>query len=189
METKVCSKCNLSKPISKYPSLNNKPNGSICRSCRTIYNLEYRHRKGICSPIGQNKDTTQYLGVYIAERVLSHYFKEITRMPYTNPGYDFICKRGFKIDAKSSCLRKNRPAWSFVIGKNIVADYFLCLGFDDRVSLTPLRVWLIPGNAINYLKVLWISARAAGLSKWFIYEKPIASVIQCCSNIKESSHE
>jgi hypothetical protein len=135
------------------------------------------------------KDCALYLGVHIAERILSNFFDTIKRMPYGNPGYDFICGRGFKIDVKSSTLRKgNRTenmTWSFRIFRNTTADYFLCIGFDNRKDLTPMRVWLIPGDKVNHLKGLGISNCTEALRRWSKYEKPLDKVITCCNVLRE----
>ena len=65
-----------------------------------------------------------YLGIHIAERILSRIFKDVEVMPNGNPGYDFICNHGKKIDVKSACSIKGYHSWGFAIRCNIVADYF-----------------------------------------------------------------
>lgn len=151
-----------------------------------------RHIRGENLPMSESKRCSSYLGVYIAERVLSKFFDHIERMPYGNPGYDFICGRGFKIDVKSSCLRifnthKRTPAWHFGLDQNIVADYFLCLGFDNRENLEPCHVWLIPGPVINHLILLAISSNPNTLKKWVQYEKPLDKVIACCNVLRSTA--
>jgi hypothetical protein len=134
------------------------------------------------------KDTAAWLGVYIAEKVLSGFFDNIIRMPTGNPGYDFICGRGFKIDVKSACLlhrRGNRHSWCFVIRRNIIPDYFLCLGFDDRDNLEPQHVWLIPGKDVNHMSAVNITNSSRCLPKWSKYERPLDRVISCCNKIRE----
>ena len=101
-------------------------------------------------PFNENKECSQFLGIHIAEQVLSHVFKDVEQMPMNNPGYDFICNHGKKIDIKSSCLRK-KGNWLFNIKRNTTANYFLCLAFDDRGNMTPLHAWLIPGSKLNQL--------------------------------------
>lgn len=98
--------------------------------------------KGISHPMSENKDCTLYLGIHIAERLLSKIFKDIKRMNCNNRGYDFICKMGFKIDVKSSVLNKKNNCWQFGISYNHIADYFLLLAFDNRECLNPLHIWL-----------------------------------------------
>lgn len=151
---------------------------------------ERNHRIGTHRPFNENRECASYLGVHIAERALSNFFDHIERMPDNNPGFDFICGKGFKIDVKSSCLhhRLNRTEnWDFGIRHNGTADYFLCLGFDDRDSLNPLRIWLIPGNVINRLSGLQIPNSGYGISKWSKYERPIDRVIECCNTIREGA--
>lgn len=143
------------------------------------YAAERNHITKKSIPMSKAKDSAAYLGIFIAERALSKFFEEITRMPNGNPGFDFICKRGFKIDVKSRCISDN--AWGFNIHKNKIANYFLCIAFDNRTNLTPLHVWLIPGKIINEKHMLYISNSINSLAKWLQYEKPLDKVNTCCS--------
>lgn len=101
-------------------------------------------------PASKNKECAVFLGVVVAETLLSKIFQNIRRMPYGNKGFDFICNRGYKIDVKSSCLRNGhngkRDSWRFVINHNKTADYFIMIAFDDRSSLQPHHIWLIKGT-------------------------------------------
>ena len=145
------------------------------------------HRLGRCQPMAANKRCALYLGVVVAERVLSKFFDHIERMPTGNPGYDFICGKGFKIDAKSACLIKKATGlhvWHFNVRRNMSADYFLFLAFDDRENLTPLHVWLIPGDVINNVSGIEIHNNPIGMSKWARYERPIDNVVACCEKMK-----
>lgn len=148
---------------------------------------EWKYKTGRSQPMSKNKKCSKYLGVYIAENILSNFFEGLIRMPHDNPGYDFICKKGFKIDVKSSCLyygKIGNPHWMFRIDHNNTTDYFLCISFDDRTNLTPLHVWLIPGNIINKKSGLTITDSQNSLSKWSQYEKPLDKVNVCCSIMK-----
>ncbi len=127
----------------------------------TDYIREKRHELGINKPMSENKECSAYLGVHIAENILSVIFNNIKRMPYGNIGYDFICEKMFKIDVKCAVLTKdnrNNGRFMFSINKNIFADYFLLLAFDNRKNLTPLHLWLIGGNELvgvnSYKKIL-----------------------------------
>lgn len=135
-----------------------------------------------------NRECTCFLGVHVAERVLSHVFKNVKRMPHNNPNYDFICNKGLKIDVKSSVTHtkqqktRMRKWWCFSIDKNTVADYFLCTAFDNRDDLNPLYLWLIPSEAIS-MKVL-ISISDTTLYKWDSYRMNIEKVVDCCETLK-----
>ncbi len=146
-----------------------------------------RHRIGECRPMEENKECPHFLGIHIAENILQNLFSDIKRMPVTNKGYDLLCKQGFKIDVKSSC-RHHRggtvDAWSFVINYNQIADYFLCLAFDNRDSLKPEHLWLIPGKDVSHLHTVLISDRAISLSKWEDYEKPLDEVDKHCKRMR-----
>lgn len=72
-------------------------------------------------------------------------FENARRMPYGNPGFDWACKKGYKIENKSRCLYYNVesdwPGWTFSIRFNKIADWFILSAWDDRDSLNPLHVW------------------------------------------------
>ena len=90
------------------------------------------HRKRGVKSMSENKTCGFFLGVHVAENLLSRVFKDVTRMPITNPGYDFICSHDKKIDVKASVINKNTcntERWQFRIKKNKIADYFLCISF------------------------------------------------------------
>jgi hypothetical protein len=137
--------------------------------------------------MSEAKYSALYLGIVVAERALSKMFDNITRMPPTNPGYDFVCGKGFKIDCKSACLYKRKgqsPAWHFQLDLNKIADYFLCLAFDSRDNLVPMHVWLIPGSDVNTKWGFNIYNTTESLSKWSEYEKPLDRVVSCCNTMK-----
>ena len=59
-----------------------------------------RYENNHCLPMNKNKECSSYMGD-IAERILPHIFEdEVTRMPYGNIGYDFLCGKGYKNDVK-----------------------------------------------------------------------------------------
>ncbi len=162
------------------------------RACNRAYTAAHpglttkrMHRLGRSRPMREAKDSGIWLGVHIAETALSGFFDNIQRMPYGNPGYDFICGRGFKIDVKCSCLNfraKKTPGWQF--GINAVADYFLCLAFDNRESLTPQHVWLIPQADVRGKQRIWITNRIKQLDKYKKYEKSLDKVNACCKKME-----
>jgi hypothetical protein len=150
-------------------------------------NQEWRHSSGRQRPMDEATDCSNYLGIHIAERVLSKFFDNITRMPIHNPGYDFICGKGFKIDVKSACViskGQKYPFWHFNIFRNMIADYYLCLAFDNRESLEPQHVWLIPGNIAGGKCGIRIFNTPKSLAKWSEYERPLDKVLACCQEIK-----
>lgn len=172
-----CRVCNSELTHTNWGASAKKQNNRICVECARRY---AQHRSGH-TPLGVNKECPLYLGVYVAERVLSMVFKDVHRMPMNNPGYDFICNRGKKIDVKSSCKNK-RGNWTFSIAHNIFTDYFLCLAFDNRDNLTPLNMWLIPGAEVSNKSV--ISIRDISKNKWMAYQSSIDNVVACCEEIQ-----
>lgn len=140
------------------------------------------YRRGV-KPMNENKSCASYLGVYIAENALRGVFDTMQRMPANNPGYDFICGKGFKIDVKSSTwFDHGNGRWCFSINRNAIADYFLCVGFDNRDNLEPLHIWLIPGNLINHKKNITISCNK--INKWEAFELSVSKVIIARDAIK-----
>ena len=142
-------------------------------------------RKQGTLPMSENRECTMWLGVHVAEQVLSNVFKNVDRMPPNYPGYDFICNKGKKIDVKSACLTTKHgklTQWAFVIKRNEMPDFFLCIAFDNRKNLTPLHLWLIPGKIINHLSSASISISTLG--KWQKYELDLTKTIKCCNKIK-----
>lgn len=201
METKTCCRCGLEKPLNGFYSHKDYPDGHRyeCKTCSrveckkyqqknraklTTYERERKHRLGLARPMETARDCTAFLGVHVAESLLSRLFDHVIVMPNCNPGYDFICGKGFKIDVKSACLtfpeRTESGCWMFDVDRNEIADYFMCVGFDNRVTLNPMRLWLFPGNLINERCSLRITNSQRSLKKWVEYERPIDRAIVCC---------
>ena len=157
-----------------------------CRECNAKHVREYSHRTGRAKPMSKNPTCSSFLGIHVAERVLSHIFKNVKRMPNNNQGYDFICNKGKKIDVKSACRRqreKHRDLWAFHTRHNTIADYFLCLAFNNREELNPEYIWLIPGWLINGRSIASISVTT--IPKWDDYALDTSKVTTCCNVLKE----
>ncbi len=143
----------------------------------------------------KNKECSMYLGYHVAERVLSHVFKDVEKMPMHNPGFDFTCNKGFKIDVKSSCLDKNNR-YSFAINYNKIADYFLLIGFNNREELNPQHIWLMKSDdkVRNYRKLNSIfnvsiknNMRDIYLfSKYELTDK-LKETIECCNKLRNKT--
>ena len=147
---------------------------------KAMQERSYKQRGYI--PMSENKECTLYLGVHVTERVLRLLFNDVEVMSFGNPGYDFICNKGMKVDAKGACRGANRDRWLFTINYNTTADYFLCLAFDNRTDLNPLYIWLIPGHILNHLSTASISKST--IHKWDAYKRNIDEVITCCDTIR-----
>lgn len=164
-----CKEC-----VKKYRRLNRYKRNEYNKK----YNRTYRGKRSML----ENKECACYLGMFIAEGLVAKYFKNPIRMPAGNPGYDFICSKGYKVDVKSSVLTKYN-SWSFDIRKNKIADYFLCLAYDNRQDLNLIHIWLFPGHIINNMK--GISSTQPRILKWAQYEKPIEKIGLCCETLKK----
>ena len=145
-------------------------------------NLTERRKRGVRS-FKENQRCSAFLGVHIAEQVLSKVFKDVVRMPYGNPGFDVICNRKKKIDIKSACQRKDGKDWMFTINHNTTADFFLCLAFNNRKDLTPLHAWLLPGCKFNHLIGTTISPST--IYKWDEYRLDISKIDECCDTLRK----
>lgn len=196
---KVCRVCGDGLTDANWYSSARILSSYICKHCAGIVNrkwvknnpenarmaAERSNRKRGRVSIHENKTCGGFLGVHVAEKVLCDVFKDVTLMPYNNPGYDFICNKGKKIDVKSACARfrhRNSVSWEFSIDKNYIADFFLCLAFDDRESLTPLYLWLIPSHVVCHLGVAAISK--SKIYKWDEYRLNIDKVVLCCDTMR-----
>lgn len=205
MVVKRCSKCGVEKDVVEF-HLHRPGYESSCKQCRSksdqiryhanpdkyrSKSRKYKYSHG-STPMAENPSCSQYLGVFVAERVISHVFKSFERTIHGFRGYDGVCPNGFRIDVKSSCLlkdkkRQNTYRYCFAINYNKTADFFLCLGFDNRTDLNPTKLWLIPGKLVSDKRGIAMYTGARGLAKWSQYEKPIGEVVACCDKIRDKS--
>jgi len=160
-----------------------------CLECFREWSRASHHKCDGVKPMSENRDCSSWLGVFIAERALSKFFDHIEKMPINNPGYDFICGKGFKIDVKASCLRKPKEQkntrWEFHTEQNETANYFLLLAFDSRSNLEPQHIWLVPANIARELKgSIRISNIPTAIKKWEHFERPLDKVATCCNEMK-----
>jgi hypothetical protein len=138
--------------------------------------------KSKLSDITTNKESATYLGS-IAEIILSHIYQDVRVMPRGNHGYDIICNKDFLIDIKSSAIGDKYGYWTFGITHNLIADYFLCIAFNNREDLnTPAHLWMIPGYVINHLDNAKISKST--IDKWSEYELSLDKLTTCCNSRK-----
>jgi len=198
-EFKICTKCKTEKSITEF--YRNKYN---CKKCVSDYeqkryqlNIKHAREKGReyyyknhnGRPASESKKSPRYLGD-MAEKALSKFFDNIKRMPSNNPNYDFICEREFKIDVKAACYRTRSGiktlSWSFNTNGNTKTDYFLLIGFDNRMKLTPTKVFLVPSIVIGKRDTINITNSAPCIEKWSRYERPLDRVIKCCNEMRRT---
>lgn len=132
-------------------------------------------------PARENPDCANWLGDF-AEDVLFDAFGAVQKMPKNFVGYDFICRNGYKIDAKSCCYSEKYDRWKFDIRGNDIADYIICIGFDNRRSLEPVRVWIIPNAEFRCKTGITIHSKS-GYNKYMI---DINNIRNVCKSKKES---
>ena len=180
----ICYKCGIILNADNWAPSRKKTLKRICNTCANIESKEYRIKH--YTPT-DNKESGTYLGVHIAEDVLSKVFKDVKRMPRNNPGYDFICNNGYLIDSKASATGDKHDYWLFSIKYNTIADYFLCIAFDNRIDFNIIHLWLIPGDVVNNLPHIKIDK--SSLTEWDTYALPPDKVIECCNHIKNGAHK
>jgi hypothetical protein len=192
MEEKKCNGCGNMKPLHDfYIRKSGRQNGKVvtpCKQCMKDAVVKNTHLRGHHKSMYINKECPSYLGIVIAEKALSKFYKHIKRMPINNPGYDFECDKGYFIDVKSSCLRHPKigsPCWSITIKKNSIANYFLCVLFNDRIELKPVYVLLIPGELVRNKVSISITNTPKGMTRWRKYMQPLDNVISCCNAMRD----
>lgn len=206
---KRCNKCGIEKLLDKFNKNKNKKDGrqAYCRECSKKYNKNYYHnygrkevykdwyenhggreKQGSIS-LYKNKSCSSYLGVAVNERLIKHLFPDAEMMSMHNPGYDFICNKNKKGDAKGSTthIMQNKNSstefWSFCIRKNKIADFFLCIAYDSIFDLNPIHIWMLPREEANNQLSIQISVTT--LHKWDQWKMDIDKAQSCCTAIKE----
>lgn len=172
-----------------YPSWRNT-NRFMCKTCHGILRRALHHdpksiasRKALIGETQKSSDPCRnvgnFLGVNVAEEVLSRVFKDVQRMPYGHP-FDLICNKDKLVDVKAASRRNGvNSSWFFNIYKNSIPDYFACLAFDNVDSLNLLHFWLIPGEKVN--NKTGFSVVENDLDSWAEFEKPIDELLKCCN--------
>lgn len=147
----------------------------------------YRRKCGM-KPMSENKDCSLFLGTHVTERAIKPILPNAERMPHGHPKYDYLCSQGYKVDVKSATTSihkvKNTLQWKFKINKNIEADYFMCVAYNNRDDLNIIKMWMIPGRKINHLGQLSISP--GSFEKWSEYELDPKDATVCVEKIKNS---
>lgn len=150
-------KANKIKNLTEDPDYRNKLAQKLGYKDHAERCKEKNWDKGKYSPMSEREDCPQYFGIYIGENYVSKLFEDIKKMPYGNPGYDWICKKGYKIDHKSRCIyySNGSPQWVYFIDYNNIADYFILSAWDNRDSLNPLHVWMFHKDDIIRGRKFW----------------------------------
>lgn len=110
---------------------------------------EYTYKTGKNLPREVNDDCSLWFGEFISQNYVMKTFEDSIKIPSNNPGFDWICKKGQKIDHKGACLKYypwQSPHWSFHIRHNKISDYFILSAWDDKDNLNPLHVWMFHKN-------------------------------------------
>jgi hypothetical protein len=143
-----------------------------------------------------SKDLEQYFGIHITEKYVSSIFKDSLRMPINNRGYDWICKKGYKIQHKASCLTYDDKGWqgfAYKILNNDITDYFILTGWNNRKDLVPIYILLIHSEEIVRDRPFWmrkmfyITNKPKYLLEFERYNLPdkLEKLKECCKFAKE----
>lgn len=204
MIEKKCPVCGQVLPASNFwKDKRNKVDGLQykCKECQrkhfkenrshiNAYKCEWTHRTGRNKSIAESKDSGVWLGTHITEEAIAELLGDAKKMPLKHEGWDLESKNYGKIDVKAACIflyKGKNISWLFHINRNQLPDYFACVAFDSRESLTPLHMWLIPAKEINHLVSLTIYESGTSLKRWKGYEKPIEGLKEICKNHREKA--
>lgn len=130
-----------------------------CADRYSDYRKEYSWNKLNREPMEFNEYCASHFGDF-TESLMIQTFEDAIRMPNNNPGFDWTCKRGDKIDNKGRCLSysdrsPNWSGWHFPIRHNNIADWFILSAWDNRESKNPLHVWAFHKNDIVRERKFW----------------------------------
>lgn len=178
-------KNNYKKLAERHNKYEEEHHKELSKYRREYYEKTGREKRGSKS-MHENKLCSAYLGIVIGERLCRHLFKDVEVMTYGFPDYDIICNKGKKIDVKTACiaLAKNskNPHFQFRIKQNKIADFFICVAFDNVEDLNPIHMWMIPGNEINHKKNHAI--RLSTIHKWNKWKRDIKDAQLCFTEMK-----
>ena len=114
-----------------------------------------------------------------------------------NPGVDFICPNGYKIQVKAASTTYNRgnPQWSFRIKNNKTVDYFILVAVNhiediDKEDFKPEHIWMMKGNVLN--RKAGTSITPSRISKWNKYsiiKEYENKFVACCTMMKRNKPE
>ncbi len=140
---------------------------------------KYRYNNRTDMPMSDNDECSSYFGIHIAENYIAKTFEDPVMMPINNRWYDWICKKGQKIEHKAACLRKKGTGfgWPFShINFNRIADYFVFSAWDNRDNLIPMHIWIfyrediVRGYKFWNRQNIWISNNIIGLKEFENFE-------------------
>lgn len=113
---------------------------------------------------------TRFFGEDITKGAVEIAFSHLSRMPKNNQGYDFISPDGTKIEVKASHGIKS---WMFSINKNVIADRFLLIAFDEKSRI--VMGWDIPSSIAGAKYAISMNA---GSYPMYALGKPVISQLQ-----------
>ena len=94
-----------------------------------------------------NSDCPPTFCDFIGENYVMKVIENPVRMPHNNPGFDWECSNGEKIDHKGTCLSFNRR-WVFRIVYNNVASRFILSAWENVECSKPTHVWIFQRDQI-----------------------------------------
>lgn len=105
---------------------------------------EYSYNKGLSSPMLESTNWSKFFGEHIVENYIMKIFEDPIKMPQNNKGFDWLSKKGEKIQCKARYPERCgvNIRWNFAIRYNCTADWFILSGWDGIDSPKPLHVWI-----------------------------------------------
>ncbi len=115
-------------------------------------NKEWHYTNKGSSPMSEDANCPSFTGVFLGENIIGktiliEIFGNIEKeMIYGKSGYDYIVRRGYKVEVKTGKLLPNNR-WSFNLKLNNIADYFLIIALNNtRTEI--IHVWSIKKDDI-----------------------------------------
>ena len=157
---------------------------------------EWKHKTGRCLPKEFNEDCSIHFGDF-TENLMIQTFEDPIKMRHGNPGFDWICKEGYKIDNKGACLvyRECTSYFEFPIRCNNIADVFILSCWDNRDSLNPLNIFVFYKNDIvkgrKFYKfesfiITNTPKKLKELEKWEVTDR-LYKLKEICNRLKEEN--
>ncbi len=147
------------------------------------YSRNRRHNIGESLPKEFNEDCSLYFGEYIAENYIMKTFEDTIKAPCGTKGYDWTCKKGYKIQHKARCMEYDPKGsdwcgWKWSINYNDIADYFILSAWDNRDSMNPIYIWIFHKNDM-------IRKGRSNYTKEKFWERYVFSITNTPEKLKE----
>lgn len=172
---KTCTKCHETKPLDDFYNHKKGKNGkmSYCKECTIKKTGKYAQE--------HREEGKEYHRKYNQEHRDEAREKAGQISMYENKS----CSKYLGIVIAERLIRHLFK--DVKINRNTIADFFICVAFDNREDLNPLHIWMIPGSELNQKGKTSISL--SRIHKWDKWKRDINDAQLCCAELKEANHE